>query len=74
MVEALLSVWYINYHGQLYKQEEINFNIQDFKVERSDDIKMKLQLSNDKRYCVLPIIEVDNKENKQSAQLLAWSA
>ena len=74
MAEALLSVWYINNKGQLHKQEEINFTINDFKVERSENVKMKLQLSNDKRYCVLPIIEVNNKENTQSAQFLAWSA
>ena len=74
MVEALLSVWQIDYNGHLYKEEENFFHIQDFKFERSDNIKMKLQLSNDKRYAMLPIIQIDKENNTQTAQLLCWSA
>ena len=74
MVEALLNVWKIDNQGHLYKEEEKYFKIEQYEFQRSETVKMKMQLSNDKRYAILPIIDISDKTNEQSAQLLAWSA
>jgi len=53
-VEALLCVWVIDQGGQLMKDKEISF---DYCKARSARSKVKMHLSNDQRYIVLPIFD-----------------
>ena len=68
IVEMLICTWSINRHGQLSKDKQVSFSYK-YKYIHS----LKLQLSNDKKYIILPVIDqsqdvddefIDTRRNK----------
>lgn len=54
-VEALICMWKIDKSGKLSKEKEKTFSYEMYKPSQNG--QMKLQLSNDKKYVILPIFE-----------------
>ena len=68
-------MWKIGSDGQLWKDKEVRFSY-DGKFKRAEDRgleDLRLRLSSDKKYVILPIIE-HLKDGKQTLQLLAWKS
>ena len=60
MVEVLISSWDVNINGQLMKDKEVSFKCGS---QFNPLQKLKLQLSNDAKYILLPIVSTFFEEN-----------
>lgn len=69
VVEGIISLWNITSNGYITKEKEVSFEY-DMLFQRSEENKMRLTLSHDRK--IVSLAMQSNNKNHPGVKILAW--